>query len=367
MQMSEATARSMGLRSCAPRAIAWARRPKRYAARGGLPYADSLHRHGTRRAPDSRTRHSGGGPLSGSPGAEVQRPRLGHFRVPLRRGMRLLSALHRGDGEWLQRPSADGGAHVLQLQSGIQSQPVRSDPDADAARLFADVLVQGDACRRVPGLEPVRRGRLRELAGDYRSDITSASRAPNRLSVWLRSTDLAFRTCEDIRSDQRQAAGQGFRSSRLFRLPATPVGPGRDRIERPRTRNSTSHASPAAIGTLSYIAFETRRLFEEMRTGESFRPLEVTSLVQPVDVAAQGSPELLGHCSGHVFDVDLSKMPRAQRECLHFVLDDLGWYGYLGFTEEAPGSDRCTSDVPRRRGSSSPRCFRMASRGPRWQ
>jgi hypothetical protein len=39
-----------------------------------------------------------------------------------------------------------------------------------------------------------------------------------------------------------------------------------------------------------------------------------------------------------VFDVELGRLPVAQRQCLQFVLDDLGWYGYLGFTEESPGS-----------------------------
>jgi hypothetical protein len=35
----------------------------------------------------------------------------------------------------------------------------------------------------------------------------------------------------------------------------------------------------------------------------------------------------------------MAKLPAGQRECLQAVLDDLGWYGYLGFTEEAPGSE----------------------------
>jgi hypothetical protein len=40
-----------------------------------------------------------------------------------------------------------------------------------------------------------------------------------------------------------------------------------------------------------------------------------------------------------VFDIQIGKLPAGERECLQAVLDDLGWYGYLGFTEEAPGSD----------------------------
>jgi hypothetical protein len=97
-----------------------------------------------------------------------------------------------------------------------------------------------------------------------------------------------------------------------------------------------SQASPAAVGTLTYIAFETRRLWEEMRPrGESFKPLEVTSLVEPEDYALRnGQIEGLSHCSGQVFDLAYSGLPPGEYECLRFVLDDLGWDGYLGFVEE---------------------------------
>ncbi len=42
----------------------------------------------------------------------------------------------------------------------------------------------------------------------------------------------------------------------------------------------------------------------------------------------------LSHASGQVFDVDYSGLPPAGLECLRFVLDDLGWEGYLGFIDE---------------------------------
>jgi hypothetical protein len=37
-----------------------------------------------------------------------------------------------------------------------------------------------------------------------------------------------------------------------------------------------------------------------------------------------------------VFDVEYSNLPPKEREALQFVLDDLGWDGYLGFVEESP-------------------------------
>jgi hypothetical protein len=39
-----------------------------------------------------------------------------------------------------------------------------------------------------------------------------------------------------------------------------------------------------------------------------------------------------------VFDVEYRNLPLAQREALEFVLEDMGWEGYVGFIEESPGS-----------------------------
>ena len=44
--------------------------------------------------------------------------------------------------------------------------------------------------------------------------------------------------------------------------------------------------------------------------------------------------EALSHVSGQVFDIDASALSPAEMECLRFVLDDLGWAGYLGFVDE---------------------------------
>ena len=181
---------------------------------------------------------------------------------------------------------------------------------------------------------------FRKLAEDYRSEISTEKRAPNRLSVWLRANDLTFRSCEDIRSDHGKRLAKVFDHPDYFGYRLRTSGLGAIGSSDLKNQDLYMQASPAAIGTLAYIAFETRRLFDEMRTGETFRPLEVTSLVQPVEaIGGQGTPEVIGHCSGQVFDVEFSRLPKAERQALSFVLDDLGWYGYLGFTEETPGSD----------------------------
>ena len=81
------------------------------------------------------------------------------------------------------------------------------------------------------------------------------------------------------------------------------------------------------------VAFETRRLHDAMtRNGETFVPLPVSSLVDSGRVGV--TDDSLSHASGQVFDVDYSGLPPAELECLRFVLDDLGWGGYLGFIDE---------------------------------
>ena len=69
--------------------------------------------------------------------------------------------------------------------------------------------------------------------------------------------------------------------------------------------------------------------------GEKFRPLEVTALAQAVDRASL-KPEALSHSTGEVFDVNYADLPPGERECLRFILNDIGWLGYLGFIDEGP-------------------------------
>ena len=168
------------------------------------------------------------------------------------------------------------------------------------------------------------------LAQDYHSDFSGNQRAPHRLSVWLKRDDLLYHSCEDIKADMGSRLVTAFNRPDFFgyRLRIEPDQP--DNLE------YFSQASPAAIGTLTYVAYETRRLWEAMAPkGEQFVPLTVTSLVEPEDFVARNSrSEGLAHCSGQVFDIAYDALPPAEYESLRFVLDDLGWEGYIGFVEE---------------------------------
>jgi len=168
------------------------------------------------------------------------------------------------------------------------------------------------------------------LSQQYRSDFVNGVRAPHRLSVWLKRDDMVFRSDNDIRVDL---------GKRLVRALDRPDHFGYSlRIfpDAPANADYFAQASPSALGALTYIAYETRRLFDEMKTHEKFQPLPVTALVEPEDFARQ-KREGQSHASGQVFDIEYSGLPPAELEALRFVLNDLGWDGYLGFVEE--GSD----------------------------
>src|SRR5262249_48395347 len=152
------------------------------------------------------------------------------------------------------------------------------------------------------------------MVREYKSDFVTNVRAPHRLSVWLKRDDLIYHSGDDIRADYGAHLARAFNVPEMFgyALKLSPDDP-------------LSAASPAALGTLSYIAFETRRLYQETGAKMPFRPLEVTSLVEPEDFTrAKGHPEALAHCSGQVFDIDYSALPPAESECLRFILNDLG-------------------------------------------
>jgi hypothetical protein len=166
------------------------------------------------------------------------------------------------------------------------------------------------------------------LSRDYRSDFPAGVRAQHRLSVWLKRDDMVFRTDDDIRVDP---------GKRLVRALDRPDYLGytlRIFPDIPANTEYFSEASPSAIGALTYIAFETRRLFDDMNPkNEKFHPLPVSALVEPEEFA-RGKREGLSHTSGQVFDIEYTGLPPAELEALRFVLNDLGWAGYLGFIDE---------------------------------
>ena len=72
---------------------------------------------------------------------------------------------------------------------------------------------------------------------------------------------------------------------------------------------------------------------------ETFQPLVVSALVEPEDRARQSNQiEGPAHTSGQVFDIEYTSLPPKELESLRFILDDLGWEGYLGFVDDGPNN-----------------------------
>ncbi len=172
---------------------------------------------------------------------------------------------------------------------------------------------------------------FRELVDDYQNPIHPQRRASDRLMVWLKSLDIFYRSPEDLRLAAGKSLARVLDDPRFFGFSLPEVG-GPD-------RELYLQDSPAAIGTLLYVAFETRRLFDELKPkNERFVPLQVAELVSTTDRPAEAGtllvdPEFPEHSTGQVFDIDRSNLPRGERECLNFTLDDMGWDGYLGFIQ----------------------------------
>jgi Transglycosylase SLT domain len=172
------------------------------------------------------------------------------------------------------------------------------------------------------------RATFRELMEEFRNPTNAARRANDRLVTWLKSEDTFYRSAGDLKQAEGLVIAPDDPKLFGFTLPK----PGSD-------SDLYLQATPAAIGTLLYIAFETRRLFEEHKPrGEQFMPLQVVELVSTNDRPAEAGtllvdPEFPEHSTGQVFDIDQSNLPPGERESLNFILDDLGWDGYLGFIQ----------------------------------
>lgn len=179
---------------------------------------------------------------------------------------------------------------------------------------------------------------FRKLAEQYRNLDDPDKRAPHRLSVWLKPEEAVYQTCDDIRRDIGTRLLRVMDKPEYFGFTVRKTGFSVN----PKDLEAYLAASPAALGTLTYVAFETRRLYEAMKPkGERFVPLEVTALVKPSAESDRrnGKSEIHSHCTGQVFDISLENLPRGQKEALHFVLNDMGWDGYLGFVEESADSN----------------------------
>ena len=175
---------------------------------------------------------------------------------------------------------------------------------------------------------------FKKLFEEYRYQVNPSQRAPHRLTVWLKPQDLSYQNCDDLRREQGKSLVRAFDHPKYFGFTLARAIGSQD----PSNREFYLQASPAAVGTIAYIAYETRRMHQAMRPrGEQFVPLEITSLVVPRDMEERrtNGKEVPLRCSGQVFSINYANLPAGQREALDFVLDDMGWDGYLGFIRDS--------------------------------
>jgi len=176
---------------------------------------------------------------------------------------------------------------------------------------------------------------FKTLFADYRNDGNPMRRADHRLVVWLKGADLTYRSCEDLRRAQGKELVHVFEKPQFYGFS---FQPGELITTDPANRVLYEQASPSTLGTLVYIAFETRRLFEAVHPkDEHFVPLVVTELVNTVDQEKRREPgtDIPVHCTGQVFDLSTANLAPGERECLNFILDEIGWDGYLSFIQES--------------------------------
>jgi hypothetical protein len=175
---------------------------------------------------------------------------------------------------------------------------------------------------------------FRALRVEYRNPYNPDKRVNDRLSLWLKAEDVVYQNGEDLRSARGKTLAAVPDDPPFFGFSLTGLKANG------LTRDLYLQASPPALGTLSYVAYETRRLFDAMKPkGEKWTPLEVAALVGtkdgPREAGGKSSaePEIPAHGTGQVFDLDTSDLPPGEREALNFVLNELAWDGYLGYVD----------------------------------
>jgi hypothetical protein len=211
---------------------------------------------------------------------------------------------------------------------------IRTQMDRDYSPTYWFRVMRAEQLLRMYQDSPAE---FRDLVEEYRYSASPAQRAPDRLSAWLKPQDLIYVTGDLIRNED---------GTKLVSAPDEPEFLGYRVVGQllPLVRDANDEdvnwrvkALPSTIGTLSYIAFETRRLYDALRPGERFVPLQATALVLPKaeeSLEKAQSARTVDHASGQVFDLSVADLPPGERECLRFVLDDLGWSGALGFIDE---------------------------------
>ena len=238
---------------------------------------NALHRHRQRRPLESRTRRTRRRSLSGAHGNQIRWHATGpSSRITAAKAVRRICFL--SPKRAVHHQTADRRRNVLRRQPRAAR---RTLSGACSAKCSATIRPPTGSASSAPRScwRCIKRTR-QPFANSPKStrirSIRSAAQA-DRLKVWLKSHDIFYRSPDDLRLASGKALARVLDDPKFFgfSLPEMAEGPDRELY---------LQDSPAAIGTLLYVAFETRRLFEDLNPkGERFVPLQVAELVGTTD------------------------------------------------------------------------------------
>lgn len=179
-----------------------------------------------------------------------------------------------------------------------------------------------------------------KLFSENQSNFDPEKRASNKLYVWYEREDLQYQTAADLKTAKN--AGRlvpPYNLPDFYNFQLRSIG-----VKDPTNTFLYIQASPSAIGALTYIAYETRQLYQALGLGskKKYVPLEITSLVRSREYQkklAKSNPnartEFPSHATGRVFDISYLRLSEAEYGCLRLVLNDLEWIGALDVTRES--------------------------------
>ncbi len=175
-------------------------------------------------------------------------------------------------------------------------------------------------------------------------------------------TISVFQNCEDLRREQGRKLQKVLDDPNRFNFSVR-----KDLIGANDLRNQEFYlqASPAALGTLVYIRMKPGSCSDEMKhRGQKWVPIDVTSLVRPLDsthgLFGEGATARpCGTVRARFSISTIRGCPMRNARRFRFILDDMGWNGYLGFV----GRERAERNHAHRRGALRTRVFHVSVSG----
>jgi len=184
------------------------------------------------------------------------------------------------------------------------------------------------------------------LMDKYKSNVPGVKKAASRLEIWY-SLNGSYQNLDDLKA---AIASKGlvhppnnpaYFSYALRMEDADGIG-----AQDPANRQFYATDPPAVVGALLYVAFETRRGWEQSHpTGEQFVPLEVTSMIRTAEyqrslhkVNGNSHTRFPSHTVGAV-DISFAHLPKGEEAWLRFVLQNLEFEEHVGYFDECKGQE----------------------------